>query len=72
MNTHTESVAEIDEVPDKVRTPAEIADFFRCSEATVYRLMREGLPYFQLRDGGDRRLDLQDVLDWMEARKASP
>ena len=56
---------------DSLLTVAEIAGYLRVSKPTVYRLMAEGLPYFQLREGGDRRLALDDVLAWIESRKVA-
>lgn len=56
---------------DSLLTVAELAEFLRVSKPTVYRLMDEGLPYFQLREGGDRRLALDDVLAWIETRKVA-
>ena len=54
----------------ELKTASEQAAEFKCSRATLYRLVREeGLPTVRLRDLGDIRFDPKDVAEWLERRK---
>jgi len=46
----------------------ELAAWLRVSRSQVYRLLDEGLPYYQL---GDRRFVREAVFHWLEDRKVT-
>lgn len=60
----------MDNHTDSLLTAAMLAEYLRVSTPTVYRMCGEGLPYYTLRDGGDRRFILEDVLAWIRDRRA--
>ena len=44
----------------------ELGAWLRVSRSQVYRLLDQGLPFYDL---GDRRFDREAVLRWLEHRK---
>ena len=51
-------------------TPAQLADQWQVSLATVYRLVRtEGLPVVRLHKRADIRISAEDAAAWLESRK---
>lgn len=55
---------------DEIMTLKEVADYLKLAEKTAYRLAAEGkLPGFKV--GGSWRFKREDVLKWIEDKKAS-
>jgi excisionase family DNA binding protein len=57
----------LDEDNSRLLTMQQLADRLACSERTVRRLVRRGLPLFRLGRGprGQMRFDLGEVLAWL-------
>lgn len=53
-------------------TVSEVASLLHVSRPQVYRLLKLGLPSVRLHQRGDLRFDLNDVIQFIESRKASP
>jgi excisionase family DNA binding protein len=51
------------------KTKKEIAEELKCSEKTVDRLRKEGLPSYNL--GGKLLFEKQEVFDWIIKNKKS-
>jgi excisionase family DNA binding protein len=55
---------------DEILTLKEVADYLKLAEKTAYRLAAEGkLPGFKV--GGSWRFKKEDILQWIEDKKAS-
>ncbi|MFT5716487.1 MAG: excisionase family DNA binding protein [Oleiphilaceae bacterium] len=55
---------------DEILTLKEMADYLKLAEKTAYRLAAEGkLPGFKV--GGSWRFKKEDILQWIEDKKAS-
>lgn len=53
-------------------TPAQLADEWQTSVATIYRLIRQdGLPVVRLHDKADYRISPEDAAAWLDRRKVS-
>ena len=47
----------------------EACEFLGISRPTLYRLKKQGLPYFKL--GGSLKFDKEDLVKWIERLKTS-
>ena len=55
---------------DEILTLKEVADYLKLAQKTAYRLAAEGkLPGFKV--GGSWRFKKEDILQWIEDKKAS-
>lgn len=48
----------------KLITIKELSKEIGVSRSTIYRLLKKGLPYYQV--GGSKRFDLSEVRDWLQ------
>ena len=51
-------------------TVNELSDYFKVSRDTVYKWIRQGMPYQEL-PNGHKRFYIMDVVDWFDRVKES-
>ncbi len=57
--------------PTEIMTVADVAEYLKVNEKTVYRLVQSGeLPAFKV--AGIWRMKFKDLERWIETRKATP